>query len=198
MIKKVKDLNMNGRVFFGKYYMIIENITRVVKLLPPQYRKWRLKGLCYKEGNIVMLKRYIFLKSLAKKVGKNVSIFPGVYFENIEKLTIGDNVSIHQMCYIDAEGGIEIGNNVSIAHRTTILSSNHNYADINIPIKYQGMILKNTIIENNIWIGCNSVILAGVHIEDGCVIGAGTIVSKNIEKNSIAVGCPAKIIKKRG
>lgn len=73
------------------------------------------------------------------------------------------NVSIHQMCYIDAEGGIEIDDNVSIAHRSTILSSNHGYADVDITIKYQGMILKRTILESNVWIGAGVSIMAGVH-----------------------------------
>ena len=101
------------------------------------------------------------------------------------------------MCYIDAEGGIEIGDNVSIAHRSTVLSSNHSYEDTTIPIKYQKMILEKTVVDNDIWIGCGCTVLAGVRIGMGCVVGANSTVTHNLEANSIAVGSPAKIVRKR-
>ena len=188
---------MNGRKIFEKYYGVIKVLVRITRLLPHKVRKWIYVINRNNSGKISMLFRYIAVASLAKKVGKNVAIFPGVYFENIENISIGDNVSIHQMCYIDAEGGIEIGNDVSIAHRCSILSSNHGYKDSIIPIKYQDMILAKTSIKNNVWIGCGCVVLAGVCIGEGTVIGANSTVCKSIEDNSIAVGSPAKIIKKR-
>ncbi|MCM1170968.1 MAG: acyltransferase [Clostridium sp.] len=188
---------MNGRKIFQKYNKLIYLIVELEKKLPKRFRKNQLARLRNKDGKLAMFKRYVLLKTLAKSVGDNVSIFPGVFFENIENLTIGNNVSIHQMCYIDAEGGIEIGDNVSIAHKSTILSSNHSYKDMVVPIKYQDMILQKTVLHNNIWIGCGCVILAGVNIQSGCVIGAASIVTHNIEKNSVVVGNPAQIIKKR-
>ena len=188
---------MNGRLLFEKYGHLIETIVAVEKLIPRKIREMQFNRIRNKDGKIALLRRFILLKTLAKKVGDNVAIFPGVYFENIDNLIIGSNVSIHQMCYIDAEGGIEIGDNVSIAHRSTLLSSNHGYKDTSIPIKYQRMILAKTTIENDIWIGCGCTILAGVRIETGCVIGANSTVTRNLETNSIAVGSPAKTIRKR-
>ena len=188
---------MNGRALFEKYEKPINFLTIITKLLPLRFRKWLLKRNIYRCSMIGMFNRYLLISSLAKSVGKNVSVFPGVYFENIDNLVIGNNVSIHQMCYIDAEGGIEIGDNVSIAHRSTILSSNHSYKSNNIPIKYQEMILSKTIIRDDVWIGCGSVILAGVTIGSGSVIGANSTVTKSISDNCIAVGSPAKSIKQR-
>lgn len=188
---------MNGREIFRKFGRYIYAIVYIEKAIPAKIRLKILSRIRNKDSKIAMLHRYIIVKSLAKNVGSNVSIFPNVYFENIENLSIGNNVSIHQMCYIDAEGGIEIGDNVSIAHRSTILSSNHAFRNVFIPIKYQKMNIEKTIIENDIWIGCGCVILAGVHIESGCVIGANSTVTHNITAFSIAVGSPAQVIKTR-
>ena len=188
---------MSGRELFKKYSTQIRLLARIVSALPKKYRKKRLEVLREKNGSVAMLRRYLLVKSMAKHCGDNVAIFPGVYFQNIEGLSIGNNVSIHQMCYIDAEGGITIGDDVSIAHRSTILSSNHIYSNSQEPIKYQGMNLKETIINNNVWIGCGCTILAGVTIQSGSVVGANSLVTKDVQKDMIVGGSPAHVIKKR-
>ena len=188
---------MNGRALFEKYGCVINLLVSVTKHLPRPVRIFMLRANTYRTGKIGMLMRYLAVSSLSKRVGKNVAVFPGVFFEYIENLSIGDNVSIHQMCYIDAEGGVEIGNDVSIAHRSTILSSNHSYHGNDIPIKYQEMVLAKTVIHDNVWIGCGCAILAGVEIGVGTVIGANSTVNKSIPKDSVAVGSPARRIKSR-
>lgn len=188
---------MNGRQLFQKYGKIIDCMVAFTRKLPIKVRKWLLRVNRNKNGKMGMLFRYLAVSSLAKSVGKNVVIFPCVFFEHIENLSVGNNVSIHQMSYIDAEGGIDIGNDVSIAHRSTILSSNHSYQSTDQPIKYQEMILAKTIIKDNVWLGCGCVVLAGVIIESGSVIGANSTVSKSIPINSVAVGTPATRIKSR-
>ncbi|MEK1831887.1 hypothetical protein AAAC51_32350 [Priestia megaterium] len=70
-------------------------------------------------------------------------------------------MSIHPMCYIDAAGGVSIGDDVSIAHSSTILSEEHIYLDLERNIKDQGCEFRETIIENNVWIGAGSRILGG-------------------------------------
>ena len=188
---------MNGRSAFLKYGKLIHFLVTVAKKMPRRVRRFILNVNRRKTSKVGFLMRYVAVASLAKHIGNNVAIFPDVYFEYIENLSIGDNVSIHQMCYIDAEGGIEIGNDVSIAHRSTILSGNHGYTDSSIPIKYQDMILAKTVIQDNVWIGCGCVVLAGVVIGTGSVIGANSVVTKSITENSVAVGSPAKRIKAR-
>ena len=188
---------MNGREFFKKHSGIIKFLTKAMAVLPRGFREKKLISLRYKDGKIAMLRRYFLIRTLVKSCGDNVAVFPGVFFENIDKLSIGNNVSIHQMCYIDAEGGIEIGDDVSVAHRSTVLSSNHRYNGNDIPIKYQGMILKKNVISDNVWIGCGCTILAGVTIGCGCVVGANSTVTKDLPENAVVGGTPAKIIKNR-
>lgn len=186
-----------GRDKFNKYKNIIDFFIRLASIFPLSVRKWFFfHGRMY-QGNAGMVYRYIFFKTLAKKCGTNVAIFPGVYMENIDKISVGNNVSIHSMCYLDGEGTITIGDNVSIAHRTTILSSTHTYKEKNIPIKYQKMLAKPVKIYDDCWIGCSVSILAGMTIGSGSVIGANSTVTKPIPSNVVAVGSPARVIKER-
>lgn len=127
-----------------------------------------------------------------------VNIFSGVFFEGIDQLKLGNHVSINQDCFISAFGGLTIGNEVSIGHRTSILTTEHLYSDMNLPIKKQPVLKLPVKIGNNVWIGANVTVLAGVQIADGVIIGAGSIVTKSItEDNSIYVGNPARKVKMR-
>lgn len=112
-------------------------------------------------------------------------------------LKIGDNVGVNHYCFIGVRGDIEIGNNVIFGPRVNIFSENHNYKDLNIPIKNQGVTKDKTKIGNDVWIGANVSIMSGVTIGDGCIIAAGAVVTKDIPSYSIIGGVPAKIIKNR-
>lgn len=186
-----------GRDNFQKYKKILCFLSKLIKIFPCKIRKKIFMMLRNKKGLSGIALRYIILKSIAKKVGDNVSIHENVYLFSPENLQIGDNVSIHPMCYIDATGGINIGDDVSIAHMVTIMSTTHLFENVDIPIKNQGCVSKCTSIGNNVWIGAKSTILYGVEISEGCVIGANSLVNKSIEEFSVACGNPAKIIKER-
>ena len=69
---------------------------------------------------------------------------------------------------------------------------------MDVPIIEQGYSDTNpVVIEDDVWIGSRVIIMPGVHIGEGCVIGTGTIVTKNIPPYAVAVGVPAKVIKFR-
>lgn len=112
-------------------------------------------------------------------------------------LIIGNNVGINHYCFIGVRGDIVIGDNVIFGPRVNIFSENHNYKDLNIPIKNQGVTKDKTIIGNDVWIGANVSIMSGVTIGNGCIIAAGAVVTKDIPDFSIIGGVPAKIIKTR-
>lgn len=112
-------------------------------------------------------------------------------------IKIGNNVGINRDCYIAVRGKIKIGDNVIFGPGVKIFSENHNFSDLNIPIKNQGVTHLDVELENDIWLGANCVILPGVKIESGAIIAAGAIVSNDVKSNTIVGGVPAKILKKR-
>jgi len=79
-----------------------------------------------------------------------------------------------------------------IGHNVVIATLNHDFN----PANRISMTAKKVVIGNNVWIGSSSVILPGVSIGDGSIIGAGSVVTKNVEKNILVAGNPAKIIKR--
>jgi acetyltransferase-like isoleucine patch superfamily enzyme len=92
-------------------------------------------------------------------------------------------------------GPVSIGDKVNLAQNIVISALNHNYEDVEKSIADQGINIQTVIIENDVWIGANSIILAGVHIGKHVVIGAGSVVTKDIPPYSVALGNPARIVK---
>ena len=103
----------------------------------------------------------------------------------------------------DGSEGIFIGDDVTIGRGTFIHGANHAFEKSDVPINKQGTICSkisfnnkffSVIIENDVWIGSGVIILSGAQISQGCVIGAGTVVTKGFYPPlSVIVGNPAKI-----
>lgn len=158
-------------------------------------------------GKNLLLKRYSHINALSKGgviIGDNFSLgeyaiieCTGVLRNMGESIEIGNNVGINHYCYIGVRGKISIGDNVIFGPRVSVFSENHNYLMQDVPIKYQGEKRQNTTIGSDVWLGANSVILAGVTIGDGAIIAAGAVVNKDIPPLAIVGGVPAKIIKYR-
>lgn len=93
-------------------------------------------------------------------------------------------------------GPVTIGNDVMFAQNIVVSGMNHGYEDIHLPPSKQKDICKQITIADEVWIGANSVITAGVNIGKHSIIGAGSVVTKDIPAYCIAVGNPAKVIKR--
>jgi len=118
-----------------------------------------------------------------------------VYIGNASSIKIGSHCHINENVFIQ---GATIGNYVMLAPGAIILNSTHNIERTDIPMVIQGEKKGlNPIIEDDVWIGRNAIILPGIVIKKGSIIGAGAIVTKNVESYSIVGGVPAKLIKKR-
>lgn len=98
---------------------------------------------------------------------------------------------INSGCKFQDQGGIYIGDGALIGHNVVIATLNHDFA----PEKRRGMYPKPVNVGKNVWIGSNSTICPGVTIGDNAVIGAGSVVTKDVPENMVAVGVPAKVIK---
>ena len=120
-------------------------------------------------------------------------------------IKIGKNVSVQARTMLigygdenDPTGLISIGDNSRIAPNCMLIAADHVFADPDKPIRLQGMKPGNITIEDDVWVGGGAHINAGVTIGRGSIIGAGAVVTKDIPPMSVAVGVPAKVIKKRG
>lgn len=122
-------------------------------------------------------------------IGRGVMIRPSSYYGGDlgKGLAIGDNSSIGPDAYVGCSGKIVIGKNVMFGPKCSLFAENHNFSDENTTIKSQGVHQKGIVIEDDCWIGSNVIILDGVHIGKGCVIGAGTIITKDVPNNSIVI-----------
>ena len=114
-----------------------------------------------------------------------------------EGFMCGNNCGLGTNAFYGAAGGIKIGNNVIVGNFVSFHSENHNFSDSEIPIRLQGTSHKGIVIGDNCWIGAKATILDGVHIGNGCVIAAGSVVTKSFPDNVVIGGVPARIIKNR-
>ena len=188
---------MSGREKFAKYKPFIRMVGAFYNCFPKSFQMWLFSRIRGRKGLYGIVTRYALVHNLAKSCGDNVVIDDNVYIFNLQNISFGSNVSINPMCYIDGYGGITIGDNVSIAHGATIMSSSHNYQGMNVPIKYQGIERGEVCIEDNVWIGAKATILCGRHVATGCIIGANSVVTKDVPTNEIWGGVPAIKIKDR-
>ena len=133
----------------------------------------------------------LFSKLTGTQVDKSFRCFPPFYTDCGKNIKIGKNVFINACCRFQDQGGIEIGDGSLIGHNTTIATLNHDFN----PDKRANLHPSPVKIGKNVWIGSDCTILPGVEIGDGAVIGAGSIVTKSVPANSIAVGSPARVIK---
>lgn len=92
-------------------------------------------------------------------------------------------------------GPVSIGNHVMLAQNIVISGLNHGYENVEIPPAFQKVTTAPIVIEDDVWIGANSIVTAGVTIGKHSVIGGGSVVTKDVPPYSVAVGNPAKIIK---
>jgi acetyltransferase-like isoleucine patch superfamily enzyme len=121
---------------------------------------------------------------------------------NRHRIVIGKNVQINDYVHIAAVDFVLIGDNVLIASKVYISDHNHgsynnelSSSPLTIPIERE-CVSNPVTIENNVWIGESVCILPGVRIGEGSIIGAMSVVTKNVPPFSIAAGNPARIIKK--
>ena len=129
-------------------------------------------------------------------LGNKTQIFPYSRIQTIDRqsvLTIGNNTMIGYRFTCLCKEQIKIGNDCMIAQDVFITDCNHS-TDKNVG--YNFLVSKPVNIGNHVWIGAKAIILPGITIGDDSIIGAGAVVTKSIPPFSIAVGNPAKVIKK--
>lgn len=132
-------------------------------------------------------------------ISRGVMIRPSSYYgRDLGKgLAIGEHSSIGPYGYVGCSGKITIGKNVMFGPKCSLFAENHVFSDTDATIKSQGVSQKGIVVEDNCWIGSNVIILDGVTIGKGSVIGAGTLVTKDVSPGSIIIDKRMKVIQNR-
>jgi len=138
--------------------------------------------------------RYEFYQRTLEHCGENVTFHFGTVV-NYPDIRLGDNVSLNRYNNL---GFVDMGDNVLTATGCVFVSGRHTHdtSDTSIPIKEQQGGRRKITVGNDVWVGTNAIVMESVG--DGCVIGAGAVVTRPVEPYSVAVGNPARVIKKRG
>jgi acetyltransferase-like isoleucine patch superfamily enzyme len=164
------------------------------RLLTAAGRRWRTDGMLFlgpglqlqtgKTGQI-RFGRFVWIGH-----GSKIRCHEGV-------VEIGPKTVLGQECTISAYQRVEIGQQCVIADRVMFIDFDHNVADPEQPIRKQGIYKRDVVVGSNVWIGYGAQILRGVTIGDNAIIGASSVVTRDIPANAVAAGTPARVIRMR-
>lgn len=166
---------------------------------------WILRGLVYK----LFLGKFIFPSYIGKPIyignfkrifiSKKVRIFPHARIEVVNdnsSIIFEENVSIGQNFHITSGSKLIIGRNTVIAENVMITNIDHEYQEIDKEILKQPLIIKDTKVGENCFIGYGAVIQAGTILGKHCIVGSNAVVRGEFPDYSVIVGMPAKIVKR--
>lgn len=183
----------------------------------PKLKQLVLNAMMPKNQSRPRLWVKLFLNPLKHKKGKNARIcrHSRIDVMPFNNFVLGNDSTIEDFCTVNNGvgdvligdrtrvgmsnviiGPVTIGNDVMFAQNIVLSGLNHGYEDISIVPHNQPVTKKIIVIEDEVWIGANSVVIAGVTIGKHSVIAAGAIVTKDIPAFSVAVGNPARVIKR--
>ena len=193
---------------------------RYIKTFLLEIDRWLYALVAYFPGSIGVKLRASYFKLKIQTIGERIIFGTGIEITGAENIIIGNCISVARNSSIHAHGGkvligdnlgmnsnscigaadggeIIIGNDVMIAQNVVLRASDHAFSDTSKPICYQGHTGGRIVVGDGCWIAANSVITRNVTIGEHSIVGAGSVVTKDVEPYSIVGGVPAKLIKKR-
>ncbi|MGN1363122.1 MAG: DapH/DapD/GlmU-related protein [Methanobrevibacter sp.] len=152
----------------------------------------KLRKLLFKFNNTIPgteESHEILNELLDNNIGENSTIIAPLNGAALDKLKLGNNVFINSGCLAMARGGINIEDNVMLASNVQLLSNNHDLYNRSV------LLCKPILIKEGAWIGAGATVLPGVCIGKYAVVGAGSVVTKDVPDYNVVVGNPARVIK---
>lgn len=179
-----KEKMLAGKLYNANHEQLIED-------------RYKAKDICFKYNNLKpsdLVNRDKMIKKLFAKTGENIIVEQNFWCDYGYNIFTGENFYMNHNCIILDGAKVEFGDNVFIAPNCCFYTASHpiDYETRNSGLEYA----KPIKVGNNVWIGGSAAVLPGVTIGDNTVIGAGSVVNKDIPPNSVAVGNPCKVIKK--
>lgn len=138
-------------------------------------------------------KMELMIRGILGKAGKNVAVLPPFHCDYGKNIEVGDNFIANYNCVILDVGKVTIGNNTMFGPNVSIITAGHPIHPDSRNSGYEYGIC--ITIGDSVWLGSNVVVNPGVHIGNNVVIGSGSVVTKDIPDNVVAVGNPCRILR---
>jgi acetyltransferase-like isoleucine patch superfamily enzyme len=147
---------------------------------------------------IISIIRYPRLFLFAKRFGRHIELGSKGKFIRPKEIYLGDNIYIASKFHISARN-LSIGNNVLIGPNLLLECDDHIFSNVGKTVwaSRESRTVGSVRIENDVWIGGNVTVLKNVIIREGCIVGAGSVITKSLPPYSICVGSPCRPIKVR-
>jgi acetyltransferase-like isoleucine patch superfamily enzyme len=182
-----------NRMLTPKYARLVARLVRR-RWMTPGGRRLSLEGLAF-IGPKVSLE---IGKEASVRLGRWSWIGKGTKIRCHEgEVRIGAKTVMGEECTISAYQHVSIGEQCIVADRVMLIDFDHNAAEVERPIRVQGIYKRDVRVGNNVWIGYGAQILRGVTVGDNAIIGASTVVTKDVPANAVVAGAPARIIRMR-
>jgi len=140
--------------------------------------------------------RRILVRRIFSRCGKDIIIKRNAYFGRGEGIIIGDNSQLGEDCVVPA--GLIMGRDVIMGPQVIIWGISHEFGRTDIPVRLQGETAKSPpVIGDDVWIGARAIIMPGVKIGSHAIIGAASVVTRDVPPYAIVAGVPARIIRMR-
>ena len=150
---------------------------------------------CYARG-VMYGDALAMLREGRLELGEHVMFEAGVWLTGTGRIRIGGGSFLNLGVMVAAQDRVEIGEHCMFANGCFITDADHRFDDPGKPVPWQGFTSQGpTIVGDNVWCGANVVITSGVTVGERCVIGANSVVTRDLPPRSIAVGAPARVIR---
>jgi acetyltransferase-like isoleucine patch superfamily enzyme len=139
--------------------------------------------------------RALFSELIGKKVDESFVLIPPFYTAGGDEIRVGHNVFVNQNCTFYDLGGLEIADDVMIGPNVSIITAGH---PLEPSQRRSATVGKPIVIERNVWIAAGATIIGGVTVGENSVVAAGSVVTRNVPRNTLVGGNPARVIRSIG
>lgn len=176
-------------------FRTLKNLLAIQWLYLPLYIIHRLTNL-FPDDDIFKSIRCFALKGFGLRIGTGSKFGRGVFVQDYGKFSVGSKSVVNNQVYFDSSHAVMIGDGCDIGFKSCFITSTHKLeSDFQSDRPLDKNRCGRIVIEDFVWIGANATILPGVTVGRGAVVGACSLVTKDVEENSVVAGIPAKKVK---
>lgn len=184
---------VRNRMITPKYALLALRLFHR-RFLTPTGRRMVLDGMLFLGGGVKLQ----IGRNARVRFGRWTWIGHGTKIRCHEgEVRIGNKTVLGQECTISAYQHVSIGEQCIVADRVMLIDFDHNVAEVERPIRLQGIYKRDVNVGSNVWIGYGAQILRGVTVGDNAIIGASAVVTKDVPANAVVAGSPARVIRMR-